>query len=63
MRCYALVLCLLLIPFAASSATTYVVNPDGTGDCSTIQAAIDAHWGTVLLGIAFTRTTSSEDLQ
>ncbi len=41
MRCYAL-LALLLIPFAASSATTYVVSPDGTGDFPTIQAAIDA---------------------
>ncbi len=42
MRCYALILGLLLIPLATSSATTYVVCPDGTGDFPTIQAAIDA---------------------
>jgi len=36
---------LLLLSVSASSATTYVVNPDGTGDFPTIQAAIDASAG------------------
>ncbi|MFC1572848.1 FlgD immunoglobulin-like domain containing protein [Candidatus Eisenbacteria bacterium] len=31
----------LIVPFLAS-ATTYLINPDGTGDFPTIQAAVDA---------------------
>ncbi len=40
MRCYALILCLLMIPLAASFATTCIVRPDGTGDFPTIMSAM-----------------------
>jgi len=33
---------IVLVSAAAVSATIYVVNPQGTGDCPTIQAAVDA---------------------
>ena len=35
-------LALLLAAAAACHATTYLVNPDGSGDFPTIQAALDA---------------------
>jgi hypothetical protein len=35
-------LALLFVSSVSVSATTYVVNPDGTGDFPTIQAAVDA---------------------
>ena len=41
MRCSILLPCLLLLLAAGSSATTYIVDPDGTGNFPTIQAAID----------------------
>jgi hypothetical protein len=42
MRYSILLACLVLLLAAGSSATTYIVDPDGTGDFPTIQAAIDA---------------------
>lgn len=42
MRYSILLSCFVLLLAANSSATTYIVNPDGTGDFPTIQAAVDA---------------------
>ena len=41
MRCSILLLCLPLLLASGSSAATYVVKPDGSGDFPTIQAAVD----------------------
>jgi hypothetical protein len=42
MRYSILPSCFVLLLAAGSSATTYIVDPDGSGDFPTIQAAIDA---------------------
>ena len=42
MRVVILVVGLVVLSAAMASAETYLVNPDGTGDYPTIQAAIDA---------------------
>jgi hypothetical protein len=41
MRYTLLACCAIIIAFSAS-ATTYVIEPDGSGDFPTIQAAINA---------------------
>ena len=42
MRYYILISSMILVLAATASGETYVVNPEGTGDFPTIQAAIDA---------------------
>ena len=42
MRCTMLVCCAILALAFTASATTYVIEPDGSGDFPTIQAAINA---------------------
>lgn len=42
MRCAALTASLVVLLTTATSGETYLVNPDGSGDFPTIQAAIDA---------------------
>ena len=42
MRCSMLVCCTVISVAFTASATTYVIEPDGSGDFPTIQAAIDA---------------------
>jgi hypothetical protein len=42
MRYISLMLSIVLVALESASATTYIVNPDGTGDFPSIQAAIDA---------------------
>jgi hypothetical protein len=42
MRYSILLPCLLILLAAGSSATTYIVDPYGTGDFPNIQAAVDA---------------------
>ena len=39
---YLILVSWVILSLATASAETYLVNPEGTGDVPTIQAAIDA---------------------
>ncbi len=64
MRCCLLVSLLMVVPFTAPYATTYIVLPDSTGDFPTIQAAIDAavDGDSIALGDGTFRGTGNRDV-